>query len=91
MYKLVHKLIDYPNAPIQHQLPVYSSRNQNSLSLELHHCHTTTFLNSFFPKTSKYWNSLPKIKYDELIERTTDIEIKLDRLEENRGLKQKKF
>ena len=64
---------------------------ETRLSLELHHCHTTTFLNSFFLKTSKYWNSLQKIKYDELIEHTTDIEIKLDRLEENRGLKQKNF
>ena len=60
MYKLVHNHIDFPDAPIQHRPPPpYSSRNRNPLALELHHCHTSKFLNSFFPRTSTHWNSLP--------------------------------
>ena len=60
MYKIIHKLIDFPDAPLQLKpAPPYSSRNRNPLSLKLCHCRTSKFLNSYFPRTSSRWNNLP--------------------------------
>ena len=60
MYKIIHTLIDFPDAPLQLKpAPPYSSRNRNPLSLKLCHCRTSKFLNSYFPRTSSRWNNLP--------------------------------
>ena len=67
LYKLVHNLIDFPEAPIQYtSVPPYRTRHRNPLTLELHHCRTSRFLNSFFPRTSSHWNSLPTDTYFKL-------------------------
>ena len=60
MYKLVHNLVDFPDAPIQYRpAPPYSSRNRNPLALKIYHCRTSKFLNSFFPRMSSHCNYLP--------------------------------
>ena len=59
MYKIIHKLIDFPDDPLHLKpAPPYSSRNRNPLTLKLCHCRTSKFLNSYFPRTSSRWNNL---------------------------------
>ena len=60
MYRLVINHIDFPDAPIHSTdlLLLTVAENGSPLALELHHCHTSKFLNSFFPRTSTPWNSL---------------------------------
>ena len=45
MYKLVHKLIDYQEAPIQYRppLPYYGTRHRNLLDLNPFQCRTSKF------------------------------------------------
>ena len=57
---IIHNIIDFPVAPIHFKnAPPYGSRNRNPLALKLYHCHTSKFLNSYFPRTSSCWNNLP--------------------------------
>lgn len=57
MYKLVHKLVDFQEAPIQYRPPLpYGTRHRNLL--DLNPFQYREFLNSFFPRTSSSWNRL---------------------------------
>ena len=56
LFKIIHNLTDFPEAPLQSRSFHYSSRSNNSLPYQ---CHSTQFLNSFFPRTTSLWNNLP--------------------------------
>ena len=59
MYKIMHELTDFPDVPIDHRTFHYNSRSNNSMAIKPFHCRSTQFLNSYFPRTTSQWNSLP--------------------------------
>ena len=60
MFKIMHKLTDFPDVPIDLRTFHYNSRSDNSMAITPFQCQSTQFLNSFFPRTASQWNSLPK-------------------------------
>ena len=60
MYKIMYKLTDFPNVPIDLRSFHYNSRSNNSMAIIPFQCRSSQFLNSFFPKTAAQWNSLSK-------------------------------
>ena len=60
IHKIVHEKIDFPGAPIKERTFQYCSRSNNSRSLIPFNCKSAQFLNSYFPKAVKGWNSLPE-------------------------------
>ena len=59
MHKIIHDFTDFPEVPMERLFFHYSSRANNTLSIVPYNCHTTQFLNSYFPRTAADWNSLP--------------------------------
>ena len=60
MFKIMHKLTDFPDVPIDLRTFHYNSRSDNSVAITPFQCQSTQFLNSFSPRTASQWNSLPK-------------------------------
>ena len=61
MYKIIHKETDFPHAPTDSRVFHYNSRSNNSMAIKPIQCWSSQFLkfNSFFPRTTSQWNSLP--------------------------------
>ena len=59
MYKIMHELTDFPDVPIERRSFHYNSRSNNSMAIRPFQCRSTQFLNSYFPRTTSQWNSLP--------------------------------
>ena len=59
LFKLVNRLIDYPDAPLYHKVHHYNARQSNTKQLIIPRARTVQFQRSFFPDTVKRWNSLP--------------------------------
>ena len=59
MFKTIHEHTDFPDVPIERRTFHYHSRSDNSLAIKPFQCRCSQFLNSFFPRTSTQWNSLP--------------------------------
>ena len=61
LFKIIHNLTDFPEAPLQSRSFHYSSRSNNSLPIVPYQCHSTQFLNSFFFQelATFLWNTLP--------------------------------
>ena len=50
--KIIHDLSDFPEVPMERRFFHYSCRANNTLSIVPYSCHTTQFLNSYFPRTA---------------------------------------
>ena len=59
LFKLVNRLVDYPDAPLHHKVHHYNARQLNTKQLVIPQARTLQFKRSFFPDTVKRWNSLP--------------------------------
>ena len=63
MHKIIHNNVDLPlqgHINFSRRDPnAVSTRNFNSLTLDVPHTRTNSFQKSFFPNTSKDWNLLP--------------------------------
>ena len=54
-----YSLLDFPDAPIRFDSnPLYSTRSLHSLSIASYPSKTSQFSASFFPSSTKLWNSL---------------------------------
>ena len=60
LYKIIHNLTDFPEAPVSNRVIPYHSRYVNTQSLNLLPFKTSAYQNSFFPSAICNWNKLPK-------------------------------
>ncbi len=60
LYKIVHGLTDFPNAPTTRQEFYYNSRSSTTEAIMVPHFRTSSHQHSFFPLTICEWNKLPK-------------------------------
>lgn len=59
LFKLINKLVDFPECPITFRENRYNIRSVHQLSIWRQHSRTNRFLSSFFPSTSLLWNKIP--------------------------------
>ena len=57
-YKIVYSMVDFPDAPIRFDSSPYSTRSHHSLSIASYPSKSNQFSGSFFPSSTKLWNSL---------------------------------
>ena len=60
MFNIVHQNMDFENAPVTPRPVSHFTRNSNNYQLQQPYCRTNAFKNSFFPKITSVWNSLPE-------------------------------
>ena len=58
LYKIVYSMVDFPDAPIRFDCSPYSTRSHHSLSIASYPSKSNQFSGSFFPSSTKLWNSL---------------------------------
>ena len=59
LFKIINKLVDFPECPITFRESKYNIRSVHQLSIYRQHSKTNSFLSSFFPSTSQLWNNVP--------------------------------
>ena len=59
LYKIMHDLTDYPDAPLSHKVRHYDARQENSEQLIVPRARTLQYQRSYFPDSILKWNSLP--------------------------------
>ena len=60
LYKIIHNLTDFPEAPVSNREIPYNNRSVNAQSLSVLPFKTSAYQNSFFPSAICNWNKLPK-------------------------------
>lgn len=60
LYKIIHGLTDFPDAPTTHQEFHYNSRSLTTGAIMVPPFRTSSHQHSFFPLTISEWNKLPK-------------------------------
>ena len=58
MYKIQENIVDIKKERYAKIVPTRSTRNSHEKHIEIPFARTDTYKHSFFPKTSKVWNSL---------------------------------
>ena len=60
MFKITNEQTDFPDVPIDRRIFHFTvDLIANSMAIKPFQCQSSQFLNSFFPRTSSQWNSLP--------------------------------
>ena len=59
LYKIMHDLTDYPDAPLSHKVRHYDARQENSEQPIVPRARTLQYQRSYFPDSILKWNSLP--------------------------------
>ena len=59
MYKIIHGITDFPDAPVDYKEHHYGTRQKVQRHLKVPSCRSSAYLYSFFPNTLSAWNQLP--------------------------------